>query len=104
MRDAYKLRAIQADTLSSRIKKSPYKVIVCGDFNDTPVSYTYNTVKGDLIDSFEESGSGIGQSYNGAFPSFRIDYVLHSKDIKSISYSCPKIPLSDHFPVVVRIK
>jgi len=104
MRDAYKLRAIQADSLSDRINKSPYKVIVCGDFNDTPVSYTYHTVKGDLLDSFEESGFGIGQSYNGAFPSFRIDYILHSKSIKSLKYKCPRIPLSDHFPVLVYIE
>ena len=35
-------------------------VILCGDFNDTPASYTYRTVKGDLTDGFRDCGSGFG--------------------------------------------
>ena len=99
LRDAYKMRAIQANSLNTLIKMSPYKVIVCGDFNDTPISYTYHTAKGDLNDAFIEAGTGISRSYNGSFPSFRIDYILYSNGIEAINYKCPKIPLSDHYPV-----
>jgi endonuclease/exonuclease/phosphatase family metal-dependent hydrolase len=104
LRDAYQMRAIQANSLNTLIEMSAYKVIVCGDFNDTPISYTYHTVKGNLHDAFIEAGTGISKSYNGAFPSFRIDYVLYSDGIEAKDYNCPKIPLSDHFPVVTTLK
>jgi endonuclease/exonuclease/phosphatase family metal-dependent hydrolase len=54
-----------------------------------------------LIDSFKEKGSGIGNTYNGAFPSFRIDYVMHSKELEALDYRTVKADLSDHLPVVV---
>jgi endonuclease/exonuclease/phosphatase family metal-dependent hydrolase len=104
MRDAYKLRAVQADTLAQLIKKSPFKVILCGDFNDTPISYTYHKVKSNLNDAFIEAGSGIGQTYNGTFPSFRIDYILYSDEIEAVNFKSPRIPLSDHFPIVSSMK
>ena len=73
LREAYKKRASQANLVSENIKKSPYSTIVCGDFNDTPVSYAYRKMKGDLYDSFKEKGTGISNTYNGKIPSFRID-------------------------------
>ena len=103
LRDAYKLRAIQANSLNTLIKMSPYKVIVCGDFNDTPISYTYHTAKGNLHDAFIETGTGISRSYNGAFPSFRIDYILYSDGIEATYYNCPKIQLSDHYPIISKL-
>ena len=57
----------------------PYPIIVCGDFNDTPVSYTYNKIKGNLMDSFTISGVGIGDSYV-KIPMFRIDYIMYDKN------------------------
>ncbi len=103
LRDAYKMRAIQTNSLHSLIKMSPYKVIVCGDFNDTPISYTYHTAKGNLHDAFIEAGTGMSRTYNGTFPSFRIDYVLYSNGIEALDYKCPKIPISDHYPIVVTL-
>jgi endonuclease/exonuclease/phosphatase family metal-dependent hydrolase len=98
---AYKLRAMQADTIAKIIRENtnPY-IIVCGDFNDTPISYSRHTIKGDLIDSFVESGRGMGISYHENRFFFRIDYILHSKNIKS--YGCRvdnSIVTSDHYPV-----
>jgi endonuclease/exonuclease/phosphatase family metal-dependent hydrolase len=98
-RDAVIKRAEQATALRKSINKSPYPVIVCGDFNDTPVSYTYHTVKGDLKDSFIESGKGTANTYNGKLPSFRIDYILYSPVFTSYNFAVSSLNHSDHFPV-----
>lgn len=104
LRDNYVIRAGQADTLALNIESSPYPVIVCGDFNDTPVSYTYRKVSNGLKDSFREAGSGYGYSYRGFFNLLRIDYILHSKRIECVDYLSPKFEYSDHNPVTVRLK
>jgi len=100
MRQAYIQRAEQVDILVKHITSSPYPVIVCGDFNDTPVSYTYNKFARFLKDAFIESGSGIGNTYRGNFPYVRIDYVLYSPSFKSHYYHTEKVELSDHYPVL----
>jgi len=97
---ASKKRALQADVLASYISKSPYKVVVCGDFNDTPVSYTYRTIKGDLEDAFHAYGKWLGTTYQGNFPSYRIDYILYDKDLELIDYQVKKSNLSDHYPIL----
>lgn len=96
---AVKMRAVQARLIRQKIKESPYPVIVCGDFNDTPASYAYQTVRGKLKDSFICSGEGIGQTYIGKLPSFRIDYILHSSNFKSYNFTTYNVPYSDHRPV-----
>ncbi|MEA2105232.1 MAG: endonuclease/exonuclease/phosphatase family protein [Bacteroidota bacterium] len=99
LRDAFIKRANQAETLSKLIKKSPYPVILCGDFNDVPVSYTYQTLKSNLKDSFVSAGQGIGNTYIGKFPSFRIDYIFYSKELECKSFNIHKVRLSDHYPL-----
>lgn len=102
--NANKNRAKQAEQISEHLKTSPYPVILCGDFNDTPLSYTYRKTKGDLKDSFIEKGRGLGNTYIGEFPSFRIDYILHTPEFETISYSRGSMELSDHYPVMVKLK
>ncbi len=99
LRDAFIKRANQAETLSKLIKKSPYPIILCGDFNDVPVSYTYQTLKSNLKDSFVSAGQGIGNTYIGKFPSFRIDYIFYSKELECKSFNIHKEKLSDHYPL-----
>ncbi|MDO9612922.1 MAG: endonuclease/exonuclease/phosphatase family protein, partial [Bacteroidota bacterium] len=98
-KDALIKRAEQAATLRQSISESPYPVIVCGDFNDTPVSFTYRTVKGDLKDSFTQSGKGTANTYNGKLPSFRIDYILYSPNFTSFNFKVSNLNHSDHFPI-----
>jgi endonuclease/exonuclease/phosphatase family metal-dependent hydrolase len=99
MKRAYVKRALQVNVLKSEISKSPYPVILCGDFNDTPNSYTYSILTDRLTDAFRESGSGLGRTYTGAFPSFRIDYILHDKRLRSTNYTTYLENLSDHYPI-----
>lgn len=98
-KDAIIKRAEQAAALREHLDKCPYPVIVCGDFNDTPVSFTYHTVRGDLIDSFTESGKGTANTYNGKLPSFRIDYILYSPKFTSYNFEVSTLNHSDHYPI-----
>jgi endonuclease/exonuclease/phosphatase family metal-dependent hydrolase len=99
LKRAFIKRSIQTEIVADHIAKSPYPVIVCGDFNDPPASYTYHTISKNLSDAFIESGNGFGRSYVGKFPSFRIDYILHSKQFKAYGFRTIREELSDHFPL-----
>ena len=98
MKSSYINRANESKKIKDHIKSSPFPVIVCGDFNDTPISFTYSTIKDNLSDAFKESGIGIGNSFV-AVPSLRIDYILHNTKYKSYNYKKHKYELSDHFPI-----
>jgi len=100
MKFAFAKRAAQAREISEHIAGCPYPVIVCGDFNDTSTSYAYHTIKDELVDAFVRSGSGIGQTYVGQLPSFRIDFILHSKTLKSYNFETLNFKHSDHLPIV----
>ena len=97
---AFRLRALQAQIVAKVIEenKNPY-IIVCGDFNDTPISYTRRKIKGNLRDAFVDSGRGLGITYNRYRFLFRIDYILHSSNIQSYNCTVGKFRTSDHFPV-----
>jgi len=99
LKRAFVKRSVQAEVVQNEIRNSPYPVILCGDFNDTPSSYTYRTISAEMNDGFRESGSGSGRTYVGPFPSFRIDYILHSPSLHSNNYTTIHEKLSDHYPV-----
>ncbi len=104
LKRAFISRARQSRKLSEEIKRSPYPVIICGDFNDTPSSYAYHTISGNLNDAFRSGGQGFSQTYAGALPSFRIDYILHDENMFSVnSFVRIREPLSDHYPVVANL-
>jgi endonuclease/exonuclease/phosphatase family metal-dependent hydrolase len=98
-------RISQTDTLIKHIQQSPHKVIVCGDFNDTPWSYTYRKFSQHLNDSFVKSGKGFGNTMkiNKLF-SFRIDYVFCDPLFESYAFAVDTLNASDHFPVSVHLK
>jgi endonuclease/exonuclease/phosphatase (EEP) superfamily protein YafD len=104
LRYAFIKRAAQADLVAAHVAACPYPVIICGDFNDTPVSYTYRTIRNGLQDAFAARGWGLGRTYHGEFPSFRIDYILHSQSIETLFFSREKIMVSDHFPIISFLK
>jgi endonuclease/exonuclease/phosphatase family metal-dependent hydrolase len=103
LKRAYIARAKQTKAIVNHMKTSPYPVILCGDFNDTPVSYAYHKLLGNKKDAYRESGSGFGNTYRGKLPSFRIDYIFYSDHFTSYNYKTHKIPLSDHYPVTTQL-
>ncbi|MEI6901285.1 MAG: endonuclease/exonuclease/phosphatase family protein [Bacteroidota bacterium] len=100
LKKAFVLRAYQAEVLRSSIDKSPYPIVMCGDFNDTPSSYTYRYLSSNMNDAFKKAGRDFfGSTYAGNFPAFRIDYILYDKRFKAYQYQKLKVDLSDHYPV-----
>jgi endonuclease/exonuclease/phosphatase family metal-dependent hydrolase len=95
----------EVKALKRHINQSPYPVILCGDLNNTPLSYTYHHLRGSRFsDSFHHQQSiGMGNTYNGKMPPIRIDYVMHDKSFKTLSYKRIKVDFSDHYPVKVSL-
>jgi len=103
--NAYKMRAKQADIVAEQIEKSPYKTIVCGDFNDVPLSYSYTKIKGnDMQDTFETLGFGFGNTFHEGFYNFRIDYILCDQNFIPLQFAREKVNYSDHYPLTCRLK
>lgn len=99
IKNAFVKRSLQLQMLMEHIEESPYPVIIAGDFNETPVSYTYRTLRKTLQDSFVSSGRGMGTTYITRIPYLRIDYILHDKSLASYYYRKIPVVLSDHFPM-----
>ena len=97
---SYALRAQEVDSVSIYLKKSPYPIISCGDFNDTPVSYVYRKMSNDLQDAFLQRGFGIGATYS-QLPIIRIDYQLFDEDkFEIVDFKRIKENSSDHYPCI----
>jgi endonuclease/exonuclease/phosphatase family metal-dependent hydrolase len=100
LRKGFAKRSLQAQMVKSYINKSPYHVIVAGDFNDTPVSYAYRKIRKGLNDSFVTSGYGAGFTYKGNYPANRIDYILYDDHLSNTYFEIKKVRYSDHYPIV----
>lgn len=84
------------DLISDIITESKYPVILCGDFNDTPNSYTYYKFKSILEDAFVSVGNGYAYSYRKALSLLRIDYFFYSEEIEPLDFYYKSYPMSDH--------
>ncbi len=104
MNAAYAKRAEQARILAQLIADSPYRTLACGDMNDTPASYTYRQISKTMNDGFCERAFGLGTSYNGAYPSFRIDYIFFSDGLYCENFTTIRTNYSDHFPIYSDLK
>jgi endonuclease/exonuclease/phosphatase family metal-dependent hydrolase len=93
---AYPRRADQAKLVVAHAETSPYPVVICGDFNDTPLSYTYNQFNKVFIDAFREASYGIGSTYAGKIPAGRIDFIFHSDNLEAFDFEIQKSVVSDH--------
>lgn len=92
-------RSDQVNTIQANIEKCKLPAIICGDFNDTPVSYTYHRLVSGRKDSFREAGNGFGGTFMRLWPLLRIDYILYPKEFDCSAHITDKIKLSDHYPV-----
>ncbi len=98
-------RAEQAEVIAKVIGESSKPFVVCGDFNDTPMSYTYKTISKGLNDSFREVGTGYANTFRGFVNMLRIDYILASKQIKFLLYERDANMIeSDHYPIITNFK
>lgn len=102
LKKGYINRAKQSQQVLESMSSSPYPNIICGDFNDTPVSYAYRTLSKNKKDAFIEKGNGFGKTYVNPSPFLRIDYLLFDTSFTINSYQRLNEELSDHYPVVVK--
>lgn len=104
LKENFKIRASQAREIRQLIDTTLYPVILCGDFNDTPASYAYHTLRGDLKDGFKDCGTGYTYTFRGIRKLLRIDFVLYSPSFQGKRYYSPQTRWSDHNPVFMEIQ
>ena len=93
---AFKTRSKQVDDIITHASSSPYPVIICGDFNDTPISNAYHKFYSKYSDAFLSAGNGIGTTYAGRIPANRIDFIFHDDAFNASNFSIQNEVLSDH--------
>ena len=100
----FKMQQDQAELFLTHKGQCSYKMIVCGDFNNTAFSYVYKEIKGDLNDAFKEAGNGFGRTYQFQFFPVRIDYIFYDSELELTSFKTFDQKLSDHYPIMARFK
>jgi endonuclease/exonuclease/phosphatase family metal-dependent hydrolase len=96
-------RQIQSERAKEEINKSPYRVVVCGDFNDVPNSYAYTTIGKGLQNAFSEKGSGIGRTFSHITPTLRIDNIFTDQGFSIKQFTRDTKKISDHFPIIADV-
>ncbi len=97
---AYRIRSNQIEKVKNYIETQDTRgTIICGDFNDTPISYAYHQMKKGLKDAYVSTAFGPGITYNEYMFLFRIDYIMHSGNMKAYQAKVDKIKYSDHYPL-----
>ncbi len=99
LNESFRKQQQQADLIKEHASKVGYRKIICGDLNNTQFSNMYNTIKGDMKDSFHEKGSGLGNTYDFKFLPFRIDFILVDQGLEVQSHKNFNVRMSDHTPV-----
>ena len=100
----FKMQQFQTELFLMHKKQCPYKMIICGDFNNTAYSYVYKEIKGNLKDAFKEAGNGFGRTFDFKFFPVRIDFVLVDDAFKVNSFKTFDEKLSDHYPIMAKVK
>ena len=99
---AFQRRSAELKEILETLPKVDGPIIMCGDFNDAPLSFTYRQMqKAGFTDSFIKVGQGIKPTYCGRLPLLRIDYVWGNDDIIPLKYKRLRFKASDHYPIIL---
>lgn len=99
--DAFMVRAVQAEWVRHVVDSIKGNVIVCGDFNDVPLSYAARTVKGtDMADAFERTSLGPRITFHDNRFYFRIDHLFYRGNFSAYRTVIDAQPSSDHYPMM----
>lgn len=99
-----RIRAQQVREIRTVIDSTRYPVIVAGDFNDTPSSYTYRQLKGGMTDGFRAVGNGFGGTFRYLGGVLRIDYIFYDNRFAGVGYYMPQDDVSDHKAVIAELQ
>ena len=94
------MQQLQTELFEKHKNNCPYKMIVCGDFNNTAFSYVYHSIKGELKDAFKTAGNGFGRTYDFKFFPTRIDFILADRALNIESFKTFDVNYSDHYPIM----
>ncbi len=96
----FKERLKEIKVIRKLVDKSPYPIILCGDFNETPYGHAYGSIRDRLNNAFEEGGNGFGFTLNRSPKYIRIDNQFFSDPIQLVKFITHKeVQYSDHFPI-----
>lgn len=101
--ETFEMQQLQTELFVKHKVESPYKMVVCGDFNNTAHSYVYKEIKGDLVDTFREAGNGFGRTFDFKYFPVRIDFILADKEFSINSFKTFEEQFSDHYPILTKV-
>ncbi len=101
--ETFKIQQTQAELFLNHTNSSNYKTIITGDFNNTPYSYVYKQIKGELNDAFEMAGNGFGRTFDFKFFPVRIDFILSDSSFKVNGFKTFEEKYSDHYPIMAKL-
>jgi endonuclease/exonuclease/phosphatase family metal-dependent hydrolase len=93
-------RLRQAQLIKRHQEKSPYKSIICGDFNETPQSYVFQVLADGMQDTFQEEGCGIASTFGERIPALRIDHMLVDPELEVLDHTISRSQFSDHYLII----
>ena len=99
----FKMQQFQTELFLMHKKECHYKMVICGDFNNTAFSYVYRQIKGDLIDTFKEAGNGFGRTYDFKFFPVRIDFIFADEEFNVNGFKAFNNHYSDHYPIMTTL-
>ncbi len=98
----YKRRYYETEKLVEFIRNTSFPIILCGDFNETPFSYTYTNISHLLTDAYVQKGRLLSNTYRYFVPMFRIDYVFYTGNyFELLKYQRVINDFSDHYGLLV---
>jgi len=96
----FKMQQFQTELFLMHKQQCKYKMVICGDFNNTAFSYVYRQIKGDLNDTFKEAGNGFGRTYDFKFFPVRIDFIFTDEAFNINGFKAYNDHYSDHYPIM----
>lgn len=101
LNNAFPKQHRQAAQLIGHRQKTTHPLIICGDFNNTQFSNVYRSIKGEMVDSFDEAGTGYGRTFHFRYFPLRIDFILADETYFEVeAHKNYSVRLSDHFPIM----
>lgn len=98
---AFRSRAVQAQDVRRAIDSLEGTILLCGDFNDIPGSYSARTIEGDdMTDAYRHAGFGPCITYHADRFYFRIDHIFYRGDIEAMRVWRGDCTSSDHYPMI----
>ncbi len=99
----FKMQEFQTELFLTHKKQCKYKMVICGDFNNTAFSYVYRKIKGNLNDTFKEAGNGFGRTYDFKFFPVRIDFIFADEAFSVNGFKAYNDHYSDHYPIMATL-